>query len=164
MKLRYALTFWPHLAVFILGASLLCYVGCKTKLEPGGAYAPTNGPVAVAPDMGLYMADAAFDVAYRATDLVFKNEYDNRDFYWKVSPQIKKTLDAIRPNAVRARNEYAMARSAYMAGPSAAGLASMQAALTKMQQIQAATQAAIAGAAQNALANQPPKPLPAPTK
>jgi hypothetical protein len=126
----------PPLAVFALlglGVSLL-FCSCAKdshRLELGGAYAPatpmvtTNnvGDVAtnmvpVRPaDFKLYAADASFDLAYSSLDTAFKIERDNRALLWKVSPDIKHSLDAIRPKAVEAVKAYSLARTVYIANP-----------------------------------------------
>jgi hypothetical protein len=89
---------------FALGAT------CKqARLEPGGSYAPVDatGAYTVQPDLPFYQVDAAFAFAYSALDAAFKFESDNRVMLWKISPEIKHSLDRIRPDAVTARNQYA---------------------------------------------------------
>lgn len=137
------------IAVLGLAASLL--IGCKHTLQPGGAYAPitvttnTAGVVVTnataLPDLTFYEVDAAFSMAYAALDGVFTWERDNRAVLWSISPQIKKTLDGIRPTAAQIVKDYAVARAAYKANPTPAGLATLQTILAKAQQLQAAAAA-----------------------
>lgn len=128
------------LALMVSGVSLLGPTGCQTgKLEPGGPYAPTNQMA----DLGLFRADSAYLLAYNALDTVFKIEQDNRKFLWGLSPDIKKTLDSIRPQAVLVRNEYAAAREAYLKAPTAEGLTTLQSVLGRIQQLVNAAEAVI---------------------
>lgn len=133
--------------VLVFGGS-----GCRKTLEPGGAYAPatfaTNQTTGVITtnrisqaDMAFYTIDAAFRMAYSATKAVFDWEMDNEAFLWGVSPQIKKTLDGIRPQATDAVLRFGIAREAYKANPTPAGLDTMQTLLAKMQQFQATASA-----------------------
>lgn len=119
------------LAVFFL-------VACNSpRLEPGGAYAPTNsvGQASAAPDLVFYQVDSAFDLAFAVVQGAFKFEYDNRQFLWGLSPKIKHTLDDIRPQTVKAVQEYFVAREAYMANPTPPGLTTLQAILANMQRL-----------------------------
>jgi hypothetical protein len=129
----------------LLLVAVLGLAGCKGTLEQGGAYAPigTNGVVTIAPDYAFYVVDSGFDLAYSTVDGAFKFEADNRMLLWSISPNIKHTLDQLRPQAVTIRNEYAAARAAYMANPTPAGLTTLQAALAKAQQIAAAAMAVL---------------------
>jgi len=114
-------------------------------LAPGGAYAPVdaNGNPIQAPDMVFYNIDAAYDLAYSTVDAAFRFERDNRTLLWKVSPQIKHTLDSIRPQAVSANADYLRARAAYMANPTPAGLTALQTVLSKISQLATAAAAAL---------------------
>lgn len=111
------------------------------KFEPGGAYAKTATTAAM-PE--LFAADSAFDLAYKALDTTFKYERDNRAALWSVSPKIKHTLDALRPQASQAWLDYAVARQAYLATPTAANLSPLQTALGKLQQLNSTALAVIA--------------------
>lgn len=139
--------------------SLTALTACKTNLAPGGAYNPsvTNsaGVVTSTPDIALYNADAAFKTAYDSLNLVFETEYKNRDYFWKLSPDIKHTLDKIRPEAQAAVNDYAAARTAYKANPPVVGLTGVNAVLAKIQQLLIAATSAVAQAG-TPLTNGPP--------
>jgi hypothetical protein len=115
----------------------LAFTGCKASLQTGGAYAPVDaaGAATVQPDMSFYVADAAYNLAYSVVDAAFKFEYDNRALLWKASPQIKHTLDGVRPQAVAANLEWAKARQVYMLNPVPANLSALQAILAKVQQL-----------------------------
>ena len=129
----------------ILAASLCLFSGCTSpKLEAGGAYA-TSGTNVVANtvDYGFFVADSAFDLAYSAIDAAFKFERDNRAMLWAVSPNIKHTLDGIRPQASAAAATYAEARKHYLFAPSSAGLTELQTALAAVQRIESAVQSAL---------------------
>jgi hypothetical protein len=138
--------------------ALLCGSSCKGKLEPGGAYSPvtTNADGTLnftqAPDIGLFVADSGFDLAYSGMETAFKIERDNRALLWKVSPQIKHTLDQIRPKAVDGKLKYAQARAAYIANPVPANLDALN---TILAEVKALTAAATAVLPQNG--NQPGK-------
>lgn len=113
---------------------ILASFGCHKTLEPGGAYAPTN----TVPDMAFYVSDAAFSAAQASLDAAFTWERQNRLFLWSVSPAIKHGLDKIRPDATTAVKDYLIAREAYRAHPTPAGLDKLTTILTKLQQIQGA--------------------------
>lgn len=137
---RYLLLGLAVLGVLCMAAS------CKqARLEPGGAYAPVdaNGAATVQPDLAFYQADAAFDLAYSTVDAAFKFENDNRVLLWKVSPQIKHTLDQIRPQASSVVLEWAKARQTYLANPVPANLTPLQAILAKIQQLAVTAQSVI---------------------
>jgi hypothetical protein len=74
---------------------------------------------------------------------VFRFERDNRDNLWKLSPDIKHTLDKIRPDAAQAVQTYAAARKAYIANPTPTGLSMLNTILAKVQQVSAAAAAAV---------------------
>lgn len=124
------------LACFCLAATP---IGCASKLETGGAYAPTGQ----APDKAFFVADAAYDLAYGAMDGAFKFEKQNRALLWQISPQIKHTLDKLRPQALVVAREYTAARRAYLANPTASGLSTLQTVLNRLQQVSAAATAAL---------------------
>ena len=116
--------------------------GCKATLEQGGAYAPaiTNAVTGEVtynqlPDMEFYNVDAAYLLAYSTVNAVFQFERDNRAYLWKVSPNIKRTLDQIRPQAVAANAEYHKARAVYIANPVPTGLDRLQTILAKINQL-----------------------------
>jgi hypothetical protein len=119
---------------------LACVPACKTTLEPGGAYAPLVG-TNVQSDVTFYAIESAFEVAYKSIDFVFKFEFDNRDLLFKVSPEIKRSLDAIRPKAVQIRDDYMLARIVYRANSTPANLDALQQVLQKLQQLLATAEA-----------------------
>lgn len=132
--------------IAVLALLAVGVIGCAMKkLEAGGAYAPVaaDGTTQVAPDLGFYAVDSAFDIAYSAIDGAFKFERDNRALLWKVSPQIKHTLDQIRPQAWEAAQRYAAARKVYMANPVAANLSTLQEVLARVQAVSQAALAAL---------------------
>jgi hypothetical protein len=138
--------------IFTLSIMCACIAltpGCATKLEQGGAYAPitTNADGTVMataqPDIGLFAADASFDLAVSALDTAFKFERDNRALLWKISPEIKHGMDAIRPKAVEVKLKYAVARSAYLANPIAPSLDTLQQVLAEAKALSAAAQAVL---------------------
>lgn len=139
------------LLVGLLTLSLLpmAETGCKSTLEGGGAYAPVTTNVdgtvtpTQAPDKAFFVADAAFYLAYSAVDAAFTFERDNRSRLWDLDPNIKKSLDKVRPQAVQARNEYIHAREGYLLHPTPAGLSTIQTALAKIQQVRDAAQAVV---------------------
>lgn len=140
------------LLTLITACVCLTFSGCASKLASGGAYAPTrevisNGQTNIvataAPDKGFFVADAAFDLAYSAVDAAFNFEKNNRLLLWQISPEIKHTLDKLRPQAFNAVQQYALARDAYMANPTPAGLDGLKTALGKMQQLSSAAQAVL---------------------
>jgi len=129
------------IALLTITTGLLFLADCQSaRLESGGAYAP----VGQVPDMQFYQVDAAYDLAYAAIDGAFTFERDNRLVLWGVSPQIKHTLDSIRPQAVQANIEYHRARAAYMANPVPANLGLLQQILAKVEQLMATAHAALA--------------------
>lgn len=115
-------------------------------LAPGGAYAPTNsvGTATAAPDVTFYQVESSFSLAYGIIQGVFKFEMDNRDFLWGLNPKIKHTLDSIRPDVVEAIRNYDIARQAYKASPTPAGLTTLQTVLAKTQQLASTAQAVTA--------------------
>lgn len=113
--------------------------GCKSTLEPGGAYAP----IGQAPDKAFYGVDATFDLAEGIVDGALKFERDNRLLLWRLSPDIKHSLDKLRPEFVNIVKQWGTARKAYMANPTPAGLSTLQTILGQMQQVSQAIQAVI---------------------
>lgn len=134
----------------LLGISALFFAGCgltKSTLVNGGAYAPgsfqvtTNGELVstnfvatAAPDLLFYQVDSAFNAAYTIVQTTFALEYYNRAVLWKLSPDIKHTLDSIRPAAWKAVVTYETARTAYEKSPTSAGLTGLQDLLANVQQ------------------------------
>jgi hypothetical protein len=133
--------------LFLLaGLAFGTMTGCgKATLESGGAYAPVdaNGVAIVRPDLAFFEVDSAYDLAYSAVHAVFKFERDNRALLWKLSPDIKHTLDKARPQAVSANVRYAQARKAYLANPVPANLSTLQTILAEMQSLASAASAAV---------------------
>jgi hypothetical protein len=124
--------------------------GChRATLQPGGAYSPgTTNDAGIfiptqMPDITFYQIDAAFDLAYSTVDAAFKFERDNRLLLWKVSPQIKHTLDTIRPKAQDISVRYLLARSVYLMSPTPAGLTKLQSILSEISNIAVAATAAL---------------------
>jgi len=93
--------------------------------------------------MPLYLADSAFGLAYKTLDTAFTTERNNRAYFWNLSPEIKHTLDKLRPQAQQAADDYLAGRAAYIANPTPAGLTGLQAILAKAQQLVFAVNAAI---------------------
>jgi hypothetical protein len=123
---------------FLSIVSLTIMLGCGAgSLQQGGAYSPvdTNGVALVQPDLQFYQADAAFDLAYATIDAAFKFEFDNRALLWKTSPQIKRALDGVRPQATAAFIEWGKARQVYLLNPVPANLTVLQQILAKVQQL-----------------------------
>ena len=124
---------------------------CKTpKLAPGGAYTAsvtnyvgTNAIITTTSDLTLYTADASFALAYRTLDAAFLIERNNRDYLWKLSPNIKHTMDKVRVEAQKVVNDYIAARAAYLANPTPVGLTGVQSVLAVIQQLLFAANAAI---------------------
>lgn len=134
---------WFLLAL-VLAPILWMAPGCKTPtLQPGGAYAPTNsaGVQVIAPDIGFYQVEAGFKFAHEAVMTAFDLEYSNRALLWKIAPDIKKTLDGIRPDFNYAVLQYATARDTYRANPTPANLTGMDFWLSKMKQLAVTAQA-----------------------
>lgn len=125
------------LVALLTGCGLLA----KKKFEPGGSYAQTDTTAAM-PE--LYASDASFDLAYKALDLTFKYEHQNRAALWAISPKIKHRLDELRANASQVWLDYAVARQAYLATPTAANLSTLQTVLGKLQQLNSSALTVIA--------------------
>lgn len=142
----------------IVVAGMLAFgiLGCggAGKLAPGGAYAPlpvvsTNADTGIVTtnqvpaDYLLFQADSTFMVAYNIADAAFLLERNNRAFFWKISPDIKHSLDLARPKALATRNAYFKARDVYVANPSALALGVLNLYGSQMQTIQASTDSAM---------------------
>lgn len=126
--------------LFAILAIAIALQGCGTpKLAAGGVYAPA-GQVA---DLQLYQADVAYSLAFGTLDSAFRFERENRTTLWKLSPQIKKSLDAIRPDAWQANQHWAVARQAYITSPVPANLTAIQVIVAKVQQLAVTAQAAL---------------------
>lgn len=141
------------LLIFSLSLCLGFGLGCKGSgtLEQGGSYAPavqqidpttgaTNWLATAAPDKGLFIVDSAFDLAFTTVNSIFELERANRQLLWGISPDIKHTLDSIRPQAVEAVQKYGLARRAYLASPTPAGLTSLQTILFQIQNLASSAQ------------------------
>ena len=132
--------------VWIIGALLavtLGTAGCKTpRLEPGGAYSPTNsvGQV-IYKDVGLAVADASYKFTYESALAVFRFERENRAEIWKLAPGVKRSLDKLRPNVVEVNRRWAIARQAYKVNPTPAGLTTLQTILAELQRLLPVVQA-----------------------
>lgn len=123
---------------FLAFACVLCALifpavsGCKTPtLEKGGAYDTGNK----LPDLAFYAADSAYDFAFSAIQGAFKYERDNRLALWKISPQIKHTLDGIRPTVWDINVRWAKARRAFLANPLPENLTALQTILAEIQRL-----------------------------
>lgn len=122
-----------YLSLIIIAAALVGFgFGCSTeRLEIGGSYAQPGQT----PDLILFQTDSAFDLAFTATQATFKFERDNREMLWKVSPDIKHSLDAARPTAFQCGQEYQRARAAYLLSPTPEGMDTLKTVLSKMSSI-----------------------------
>jgi len=143
---------WDITAMLVAIALTVAAVlsGCKSgKLELGGSYRPSTtnaaGQVvdAAAPDYGFFVVDLAFSTAYSAVDAAFTFEKNNRELLWRVSPEIKYTLDKIRPVAWSTVQKYSRARRVYLASPTPAGLSTLQSLLVNIEKLAASAQAAL---------------------
>lgn len=134
-------TFGDTIIVLLLGWLLvLAVTGCQTPtLAPGGSYAQAGQQ----PDLALYTADAAFASAYGTLDFAFKFERDNRAMLWRISPNIKHRLDAVRPVAQQAVLRWAAARKAYLLKPVPANLTTLQTILADTERLAATVTAAL---------------------
>jgi len=150
---------------FLVAITSVCIglvgLGCKigtSNLEQGGAYSPgsfivtpdpsgtgtvTNFVATGIADKSFFVVDSSYDLAFSVVDAVFNFERNNRLALWKLSPQIKGSLDAIRPKAVDINLRYAKARQAYMLNPAPSGLTPLQTILAELQNLASAAQAAI---------------------
>lgn len=127
MKLKLLFAF-----VILLVIAALC-PGCAGGLETGGAYAQAN----TAPDKALFTADLTFKTLHAQLTAVFDFERDNRLLCWQISPEIKHSLDRLRPKASAIVKEYAQARAAYLKAPAPANLTSLQGVLAELSRLNA---------------------------
>lgn len=131
----------PLLFLLVLPVAMLG-AGCHTpKLEPGGVYAPTNSTGVVYNDLGLALADASYKFAYESVTALLRFERDNRAAIWEVTPEVKRALDRVRPEVVAIDRRWALARAAYRANPTPAGLGTLQTILSEIQRVAGAAQA-----------------------
>lgn len=138
---------------------IVAITGCgHATLEQGGAYAPAttnvDGSVVITqrPDFEFFVVDEAYQLAYDSINTTFEFERNNRAWLWQISPEIKHSLDKIRPAAQTARVKYAVARAAYLQNPVAANLSTLQTVLEEAKAVAAAAIAAVP-------ANAPAKPV-----
>ena len=143
-------------AVALVGCVLIGY-GCASTLEPGGAYAPgalvvstdpsgvttTNFTPAMTPDRALFDCDCAFELVWTVVEGVFRFERDNRAALWAVSPEIKHSLDRLRPKAWAFQVQWASARRAYLRNPTPGGIVTMKTILGQLRQLADAALAAL---------------------
>lgn len=112
------------------------------RLEPGGAYAPTQvdpltGVVTPtsAPDIQIFIIDTLYKLTFSSVDLIFDLERSNERFFWSISPDIKHTLDKLRIPTWEINVEFHRARDAYDANPTPAGLSTLETILGRMRQV-----------------------------
>lgn len=129
------------LAVALVCGGLFAITGCKTpSLEKGGAYAPTNalGQV-IYSDLGLALADASYKFAYETALMPLRFERENRAQIAMLSPtigaQVKTALDEVREEVWKIDQRWALARKAYKANPTPAGLSTIQAILSEIERL-----------------------------
>jgi len=125
------------LSVFLACATFLTLgFGCKTNLEPGGAYAPTNelGQV-IHSDTELALADASYKLAYETSLAVFKFEKDNRVAIWNISPNVKHALDKARVQVQEIDKRWATARKAYRQSPTPEGISGLREILLEINRL-----------------------------
>ena len=126
---------------FLCAGLLFGGTGCKTpRLEPGGAYSPTNSTGQVIyNDIGLALADASYKFAYETVVGVsdFEDEYRAEIFALNptVGLKVKHELDRIRPQIVAVNYRWALARQAYKLNPTPAGLSVIQTILLEIQRL-----------------------------
>jgi len=125
----------------LLLLSLLAFTpGCKSsRLETGGAYAPTEETS----DPAFYAVDSAYALAFASVNAAFEIERNNRLFLWNLSPEIKHTLDRIRPKAVEADKDYIQLREDYKKLPSGNKLDALRLILAKVQEFATESQGAL---------------------
>jgi hypothetical protein len=146
---RYKIVDRTKRAAVVLAAGVLIIgslTACKTpSLEIGGVYAPTNQVGAVIyNDLGLALADASYQFAYTSILAPLKFERDNRAVIFAANPQVglsvKRAMDKLREQVWAVDVRWAMARKAYRASPTPAGLTALQSILTEIQRIIPAVQ------------------------
>jgi len=133
------------IVVGITALAMSFVTGCASKLESGGAYAPisisTNASGIVTtnatatPDIGLFFADAAYKTAYDLVDGCLAFEMNNRAQLQSLSPSIKIELDKVRLVAWDIDQRWAIARKAYLANPTPAGLTDLQLIFAELQKL-----------------------------
>lgn len=127
--------------IVAVALTLSALTACKTpKLEAGGVYAPTNETgVVIYNDLGLALADASYKFAYEAAIGVFEFEKSNRAKIKALSPDIglsvKHELDKARVNVLLIDQRWAVARKAYKANPTPAGLSTVKSILSEIQRL-----------------------------
>jgi hypothetical protein len=138
----------------MMSVGTLAWSGCnKSTLAPGGAYAPAtfvtnaDGTVTttqtVMSDMAFYITEASFLLAASTIDTAFRFEAENEMMLWRISPEIKHTMDKIRPDATQAVMAYKAARNEYKKHPTPTGLDLLQTLLSKVQQVATSAAAAV---------------------
>ena len=136
------ITFGKGVSILILLLCIFLGSGCTSgnaRLESGGAYAAEGQ----APDYAFYAVESGYALALAAFKTASRLEIDNRATFWAISPTIKHTLDEIRPKALAADRAYSKARVAYLKTPTPDGLSNLQTILGQIQQLAAASVAAI---------------------
>lgn len=133
---------WTIIIALVVAIAATFLSGCKTpQLEPGGAYSPaiTNAAgdvvLTTAPETALYVTDAAYKFAYDTVYAVLKFERDNRVELARISPEIKKALDRVRPKVVDIERRWANARQLYKANPTPEGLTTIQSIIAEIQRL-----------------------------
>lgn len=139
-----------HLSLSICLTALMVvgFLGCgKTTLAPSGPYTSTytnvDGTITTVSDLQLYQADLAFQTAYRAAFTVCNIEFQNRNYFYSLSPSIKHAIDKIRPLIWQAQVDYTTARTAYILHPTPTGLTGVDEVVSKIQQLLIAATAAL---------------------
>ncbi len=139
--------------LILLVASLsVCAVGCKAPhFESGGAYAGITSTNSVGdvlqvtePEQALFVTDAAYRLAYDAIFAVCSFEAHNRDVVAKVSPSIKPAVDAVRTQLKEIDHRWALARQAYKAGATPAGLDTIKRIIAEVQRLVPVAQSQLA--------------------
>jgi xanthosine utilization system XapX-like protein len=139
---------WFGAFVFVALLLFAILPGCSTKLESGGVYAPvttnSSGVVTTNADMAFYAVEKTFWTTYQVLDAAFAAERDNRALYWSISPDIKHSLDKLRPQAWDVVTRYIAARRAYEAAPSTGNLTTLQGILDEVTKLSVSASAALA--------------------
>ena len=124
-----------------MAATSFLFVACNTpKLEPGGAYAPTNAAgVVLYNDLGLALADASYKFAYETALTAARFERDNRAAIAALSPSVgasvKTGMDKMRAQVLEVDLRWAKARQAYKLRPTPGGLTTLQTILAEIQRL-----------------------------